>query len=81
VVTVSTKDKNDCWIQVQAVNGRERTSEFFLKRGTSHSFRFDKSIRLKFGNIAGVAISVDGRPYAVEMQPGTTVQTVTFTPR
>lgn len=80
LVTVTARDNNDCWIQVLAVNGRERTSDFILKRGTSHSFRFEKSIRLKFGNIAGVGINADGRPHSVDMQLGN-VQTLTFTAR
>ena len=63
VISTST---HDCWTESK-VDGEEKRT-VYLKSGQTHILSFQNSLTLRLGNITGVKLRLDGKPY--ELPPG-----------
>lgn len=67
VVVTATEE---CWLKAKTDSGDER--QFNLPKNQSSVFTFDKSLKLRLGNAAGVKIRYNGRDFPVPDGPGNT---------
>ncbi|MBN2140088.1 MAG: helix-turn-helix domain-containing protein [Desulfovibrionaceae bacterium] len=63
VLKIRAKKDAMCWLGVSADNGEVR--EYILRDGQSASFKFEKSLKVKFGNIQAVDLVLNGSDYAL----------------
>ena len=67
VVITATEE---CWIKATSDSGDERP--FNLPKNQSSVFTFDKFLKLRLGNAAGVKIRYNGRDFPIPAGPGNT---------
>jgi cytoskeleton protein RodZ len=72
----ATTDKG-CWIGVWRGEETKMARDFVLRKGEPLRLMFNSPRRIRIGNVAGVAVTYNGQPYALDDAKGN-IQTLTF---
>lgn len=76
VVIRATTDKG-CWIGVWRGKETKMARDFVLKQGEPLRLMFNSPRRIRIGNVAGVTVTYNGKPYAMTDAKGN-IQTLRF---
>ncbi|XXJ19564.1 RodZ domain-containing protein [Desulfovibrio caledoniensis] len=72
----ATTDKG-CWIGVWRGEETKMARDFVLRKGEPLRLMFNSPRRIRIGNVAGVTVTYNGQPYALDDAKGN-IQTLTF---
>jgi len=72
----ATTDKG-CWIGVWRGNETKMARDFVLKQGEPLRLMFNSPRRIRIGNVAGVTVTYNGKPYSLSGATGN-IQTLRF---
>jgi cytoskeleton protein RodZ len=76
VIIRATTDKG-CWIGVWRGEETKMARDFVLRKGEPLRLMFNSPRRIRIGNVSGVTVTYNGKPYALDTAKGN-IQTLTF---
>lgn len=76
VIIRATTDKG-CWIGVWRGEETRMARDFVLRKGEPLRLMFNSPRRIRIGNVSGVTVTYNGKPYALDATKGN-IQTLTF---
>jgi cytoskeleton protein RodZ len=76
VIIRATTDKG-CWIGVWRGEETKMARDFVLRKGEPLRLMFNSPRRIRIGNVSGVTVTYNGKPYALDGAKGN-IQTLTF---
>ncbi len=77
--SVVVEARSACWVKATADGAEARTVT--VKAGETSIFPFKKTLSLTLGNVAGVKLHYNGKPFSLGAASGGNVKTYTFPPR
>jgi len=77
ILVIRATTTKGCWIGVWKGDEVQMTRDFVLKEGEPLRLMFNYARRIRIGNVAGVSVSYNGKPYPLDQAKGN-IQTLTF---
>jgi cytoskeleton protein RodZ len=77
VVIIRATTNKGCWIGVWRGEETKMARDFVLRKGEPLRLMFNSPRRIRIGNVAGVTMTYNGEPYALDGSQGN-IQTLTF---
>ncbi|WP_319584684.1 helix-turn-helix domain-containing protein [uncultured Pseudodesulfovibrio sp.] len=77
VVIIRATSNKGCWIGVWRGEETKMARDFVLRKGEPLRLMFNSPRRIRIGNVAGVTMTYNGSPYALDASKGN-IQTLTF---
>jgi len=77
VVIIRATSEKGCWIGVWRGEETKMARDFVLRKGEPLRLMFNSPRRIRIGNVAGVTMTYNGKPYALDSSQGN-IQTLTF---
>ncbi|MDD3313088.1 helix-turn-helix domain-containing protein [Pseudodesulfovibrio sp.] len=77
ILVIRATTEKGCWIGVWKGDEVQMTRDFVLKEGEPLRLMFNYPRRIRIGNVAGVSVSYNGKPYSLDQKKGN-IQTLTF---
>ncbi len=65
--TMLVSARSASWLQARA---DDKVTDYFLRKGESATLVFSKTLTIKFGNLGGLDLTLDGKPYPVSSKQG-----------
>jgi cytoskeleton protein RodZ len=65
--TMVVSARSASWLQART---DDKVTDYFLRKGESATLLFSKSLTIKFGNLGGVDLTLDGKSYPVSSKQG-----------
>ncbi|WP_338666749.1 helix-turn-helix domain-containing protein [Pseudodesulfovibrio methanolicus] len=77
VVIIRATTNKGCWIGVWRGEETKMARDFVLRKGEPLRLMFNSPRRIRIGNVSGVTVTYNGKPYALDATKGN-IQTLTF---